>query len=186
MKIVLGLAAIAAVTVPGVAVAVSDSDPATPAPAADSVPWLIPQSVKGVGRFTLHGPNVGGDQITFDIDGRMARTGITHGTFRFQHHKPGVFTSYGDGEITCLRVTGRTAILTAVIANETVPGRPEGIGVHAFFVRITDARSDRIQFTQAPPPPATPGCTDPLHLPPAYVDTSTLDAGNWTLHGIPG
>lgn len=181
----VGLAALTAVTVPAIA---DRSKPSVP-PVQASSDWITPQSVRGTGDFRLHGPNVEGDQIRFEIDGRTARTGITHGTFRFRHHKPATegdpgFTSYGDGEITCLRVTGSSALVTAVIAHETVPGMPDGIGPHAYYLRVSDGSADKVQFVQGPPPPAIAGCTDPLNNPQAYVDSSVLDRGDFVLRGL--
>jgi len=182
----VGLATLGAVGVPALASADPFKHPSTTAVTAADPGWLVPSGIKGTGNFTLHGPQIEGDKIRFEFDGRTARTGITHGTFKFRHHKPATdtdpgWTAYGDGEITCLRVTGGVALLTAVVEHEVVPGMPDGIGAHAFYLRIVDGAKDSLTFIQGPPPPGLPGCSDPTAFPPVNTTKSTLDTGNWTL-----
>ncbi|MGH3357588.1 MAG: hypothetical protein ACRDO7_02215 [Nocardioidaceae bacterium] len=170
---------------------------AVPAAAAAEDPgWLTPQSVEGTGRFTMHGPGVEGDRIRFAIDGRTARTGLTNGGFSFRHHSPATadepaWTSHGYGRVICLSVSGDTALLTAAIRHEVVPGRPEGNGPHAFYLKITDGRRDHVSFIQGPPPPAGNsygiyGCSDPETIPDIpidQVDRYFLRHGGWRLRG---
>lgn len=165
----------------------------------DDPGWLTPQSIEGVGRFTMHGPNIEGDRIRFVLDGRTARTGLTHGRFSFRHHSPRTaeepaWTSHGYGRVICLSVNGDTALLTTAVQHEVVPGEPDGIGPHAFYMKITDGARDHVSFIQGPPPPAGHdlgiyGCSDPEAVPDIPiedVDRYFLEHGNWSLRGPSG
>jgi hypothetical protein len=158
--------------------------------------WLTPQSIEGVGRFTMHGPKVEGDRIRFELDARTARTGLTHGRFSFRHHSPATveeptWTSHGYGRVICLSVSGNTALLTTAIQHEVVPGKPDGIGPHAYYMKITNGAQDHVSFIQGPPPPAGNdyniyGCSDPETVPDIPiedVDRYFLEHGDWSLRG---
>lgn len=176
-----------------------DGDPDTadiPVHHAEDAGWLIPQSIDGAGWFTMHGPNVEGDQIRFGLHGDTARTGLTSGVFSFRHHSPATanepaWTARGHGRVTCLLVDGDTALLTAVVQQEVVPDRPDGVGPHAFYMKIEDAARDQVSFIQGPPPPygaeyGIHGCSDPEaipDIPPEAVDSYALEGGNWELRG---
>lgn len=170
----------------GVAMDAGDEDPG----------WLTPQSIEGVGRFTMRGPGVEGDKIRFRLDGHTARTGLTDGWFSFRHHSPATtdepaWTGYGVGRVTCLSVTGDTALLTTVIRREVAPGAPNGHGPHAFYMKITDGARDHVAFIQGPPPPAgndygVYGCSDPETVPDIPiedVDRYFIESGDWSLKG---
>lgn len=144
----------------------------------------------------MRGPNVEGDQIRFQMHAETARTGLTRGAFSFRHHSPAsgaepAWTARGQGRVTCLLVDGDTALLTAVVRHEVVPGQPNGAGPHAFYMKITDASPDHVSFIQGPPPPygadyGIHGCSDPEAIPgipPEAVDSYVLERGDWRLQG---
>lgn len=175
------------------------SDTLAQPPAEEDPGWLPTQSVRGVGRFVLAGPGVDGDQITFRVHGLTARTGLTTGRFGFRHHSPAepgepAWTARGVGRITCLTVQDDTALLTAVITRGRVPGFPDGVGPHAFYLKIADGSPDKVTFMQGPPPLAskapykTHGCEDPdVFLPPGQrPDAELLESGDWQIRSRNG
>jgi hypothetical protein len=105
-------------------------------------------AIAGGGSFTYDEPDVYGHRIRFNIHARTTVDGSTRGSFSFWHLLPdGKLAAKGRADVTCLQVSGGTALLTAVV--------PEGQGNvrnHAFYVKIIDGgsgRPDQIANAQA-------------------------------------
>jgi hypothetical protein len=105
-------------------------------------------AISGVGNFTYDEPGVEGHKIRFSIHARTTADGSTRGDFRFRHLLPnGELVGEGRADVTCLQVSGGTALLTAVV--------PEGQGNvrnHAFYVKVIDGgrgRPDQVANIQA-------------------------------------
>ncbi|AEV84961.1 hypothetical protein ACWT_3937 [Actinoplanes sp. SE50] len=149
---------------------------------ADSVSTANSMSaVIGLGQIRLSGPNVAGDPVWFGIEAFTDRTGSAHGRFRFRHERPdGTVVGDGWAEVTCLRVTGDVALLTAVV--------PDGVGVvknHAYYMKVTDGGSqpDQLAFVQAQNGTERPPtrCVDFDVEHPGLADRSPVYTGGFTI-----
>ncbi|MFJ8581453.1 hypothetical protein [Micromonospora sp. NPDC093277] len=104
-------------------------------------------AVAGVGQVTLDESDALGDRVWFAIVAATAADGSSNGRFWFRHLSPqGTLRGEGWADVTCLQVTGKVALFTAVV--------PEGVGMvknHAFYMKITDrgAKPDQVSFVQA-------------------------------------
>lgn len=119
---------------------------AAPAAPAQARP---PAMVVGLGHFVYDEPGLEGHRIWFGV-----RAAQNRGRFWFRHEYPdGSLVAEGTADVTCLRVTGRTALFTAIVPDGTSEVRH-----HGFYVKIID--SDRgpdliadAQATNGPTPP---------------------------------
>jgi hypothetical protein len=159
-------AGLAGVAVPGTAHADTPNPPPVPAtPGA----WIT-----GVGHFTLQEPNTENHPIRFSVLAWVDRSGTTRGVFGFRHLLPdGRVLAEGQAEVTCVNVRGGTALVTAVV--------PEGqgnVGNHAFYLRLTNGRPDRIETVQATNAPTrpVPYCVD---IAPFGVPTYPIERGGY-------
>ncbi|RKN41430.1 hypothetical protein D7223_24110 [Micromonospora endolithica] len=90
--------------------------------------------VTGLGQFVYDEPRVVGHRIWFGVSAFSAADGSTVGRFLYRHEWPdGTLAAQGQADVTCVRVTGNVALLTAIV--------PEGEGTvknHGFYVKIID------------------------------------------------
>ncbi|RJL30809.1 hypothetical protein [Bailinhaonella thermotolerans] len=134
-------------------------DPGMPPP----VPATPGARIGGVGHFTYDEPGVEGHRIRFAVHARVAADGTARGALTYRHLLPdGKLLGRGRADVTCVNVTGDTALVTAVV--------PEGQGTvrnHAFYLKIIEGRPDRIETLQTNNGPVRPPsyCADPAFNP---------------------
>ena len=138
-------------------------------------------TISGVGHFVYDEDGVRGHRIWFGVQAAARRDGSVGGEFLYRHElADGTLLAQGRADVTCLRVTGKVALFTAIV--------PDGVGDvphHGFYVKVIDggaAGRDRISDAQAQggsePPPTS--CVDPAdHQRPTYP----VLRGGYTVHG---
>jgi hypothetical protein len=166
---------------------------ASPAPAATATGPDRAGSgdlIVGVGHFTLDEPEIEGHRIRFEVRAHTDRDGEARGTFRFRHLlADGSLLGTGRADVTCVEVSGDTALFTAVVTREHIPPVPPGLplGPHAFYVKVIDGggQPDQVVFIQAidPPGPLDPSCVDAEERFPDQVVRYPLDRGGYRLRG---
>jgi len=118
-----------------------------------------PRAVLGAGTVTIDdsNPYMSGHTFRFTIAAVSQRNGFTLGAMRVVHREP-KSPHYSDIRlrVDCLRVHGRTAVLSAETVSETTENGP--VYDHIGFrvpVKITDrGASDQLVFGHGPPAPA--------------------------------
>ncbi|MET8087535.1 hypothetical protein [Micromonospora sp. NPDC005237] len=178
---VAALVVVAAVVVAASPAAAWAQQPETRSAAATR--W---STVTGLGHFVYDEPNMVGHRIWFGVSAFSTADGSTYGQFLYRHERAdGTLAEQGRADVTCLRVTGNVALLTAIV--------PEGEGAvrnHGYYVKIIDGGRlpDVIVDAQAQngdePPPTH--CLDPeTDLPPGNPQRPRYPilAGGYAVHG---
>lgn len=154
-KTTLMLAAVAlAVGVAAPAQAAADGPPPQPTtPGA----WIT-----GVGQFVYHEPNTEGHRITFGLAAGVTRGGVAHGVLTYRHALPdGSTLAEGWADVTCVNVTGDTALVAAVVPNER-----SNLVNHGFYLKIVGGRQIELAQTGGDPAHAAPRhCVDTADVP---------------------
>ncbi|MEV6304142.1 hypothetical protein AB0M02_32385 [Actinoplanes sp. NPDC051861] len=154
---------------------------ASAAPAAAAKPRPTPKEASLVGSATLWRPT--GDDIRFDFDAHGFGLEV-RGTFRVSHYLNGE-GAWMEGDIDCLVVGGKVAVVTGVI---TASSKPEWIGVRRGMTVFDNGRHDRVGYSWVLDPGSTesvPQCVS--GAPYEWVETGDFRTVEWfPFAGPPG